>query len=47
MIVMTMRYPIALALVGATVASASPVFAQYWALDVLLRVYGGDGVVSQ
>ena len=47
MIVMTMRYPIALALVGATVASASPVFAQTGALDGEWRFYGGDGGHTQ
>ena len=47
MIVMTMRYVIALALVGATVASASPVFAQTGALDGEWRFYGGDGGHTQ
>ena len=47
MIVMTMRYPIALALVGAIVASASPVFAQTGALDGEWRFYGGDGGHTQ
>ena len=47
MIVMTMRYPIALALVGETVASASHVFAQTGALDGEWRFYGGDGGHTQ
>ena len=47
MIVMTMRYPIAFALVGAIVASASPVFAQTGALDGEWRFYGGDGGHTQ